>query len=983
MLNIKQLREGIRLALVQFETYVKYSVKQDMTDINRYAEDFYCELLNKAFGWELRNLNQDNRNQPAIDLADDTNKIAVQVTSSRDRGKVTRTLKKFFEGKLDRKYQKLLMLVIGEEDAFAKDFTLERGFDFDPQRDIWDTPRLLGKLEGITDLDKLREICDYLQDQLGGYPFPRPLTPDLPLRTVLEGDAFVGRAEELAEIDRRFRSERVLFLTGLGGMGKTELAVRYAREFVEKRGHRAFLVLFRENLRETLLNNVTPTISGLDTKTLPESEILRRTVEALNSAGADALLILDNADQANLTALRSDLSALKLKVLVTTRQDEEGALDVARLHREELYRLFTQHEARVTREEMDALIDAVDGHTLTVDLMARALRPGFRAATAEKLLHNLGDGSVKKVKSAYRGREDQARINEHLRAVFRVLALSDEEKALLHFATLLPESGMDGELFLQPFEEDLGDSLNDLIQGGWLLWKDDLLRIHPVIRLVCIEELSPAVENCADFLRWFRGQYDRTTYDRVKFSQIAALYETASEVLQEKDGLWANEAGYLWLVLMESRRALTCNHRAVALREQNAPNSLGLATAYNNLGSTYGHLGDHKKELEYQLKDLAICEQVLPPTHPDLATSYNNVGGTYGDLGDHEKELEYQLKALAICEQVLPPTHPDLATSYNNVGTTYGDLGDHEKELEYQLKALAILEQVLPPTHPNLAASYNNVGSTYGDLGDHKKALEYKLKALAIREQVLSPNHPDLAGSYNNVGSTYGYLGDHEKELEYQLKALAIREQVLPPTHPSLATSYNNVGMTYGDLGDQAKALEYQLKALAIREQVLPPTHPDLAASYNNVGATYGDLGDQVKALEYQLKALSIQEQVLPPTHPSLAASYNNVGGTYGNLGDHEKALEYQLKSLGILEQSLPPDHPHNVMCRSNIAVTYARMEDFIRANEYMRRALDSAERSMGNHPQLEMFRRMAQIMEICAKFQEAGMPLPFDNPFR
>ena len=58
-------------------------------------------------------------------------------------------------------------------------------------------------------------------------------------------------------------------------------------------------------------------------------------------------------------------------------------------------------------------------------------------------------------------------------------------------------------------------------------------------------------------------------------------------------------------------------------------------------------------------------------------------------------------------------------------------------------------------------------------------------------------------------------------------------------------------------------------------------------------------------------------------------------------------------------------------------------MEDFIRANEYMRRALDSAERSMGNHPQLEMYRQAAQILELCAKFQEAGMPLPIDNPFR
>ena len=773
MLIVKELREEIRKALAQFETYVKCSVDQDMTDINRYAEDFYCGLLNCAFGWKLRNLNQDNRNQPAIDLADDTNKIAVQVTSSTDRGKVTGTLKKFFEKKQDLKYKTLLMLVIGKEDPFQKDFTLEREFDFDPERDILDTPRLLSRLESITDVDKLQEICDYLQKHFSTYPLPTQQYPTLPLRTVLERDAFVGRRGELEEIDRRFREQKVVFLSGLGGMGKTELAVRYAQEFVQDQGRRAFQVLFSGDFRQTILNNVAPNVPGLDTRNMPENEIYRKTLEALNRCGPDALLILDNADQAKLMDLRRDLSALKMRVLITTRQEEPDAVDVARLHRQELHQLFTQHQAKATPEEMDKLINAVDGHTLTVDLMARALRPGFRAATAEKLLKNLADSSVKKVPSAYRGTADQARINEHLRTVFRVVKLSEREQVLLHFATLLPENGMDPEFFLQPFEEDLGDELQELIRSGWLLWKEDLLRIHPVIRLVCIEELKPTVETCDPFLLWFQGQYDRTTYDREKFAQIAALYENASHVLGETDGFWVGSAGYLWNVLVEPRRALICNLRAVELREQNAPGSLNLAAAYNNLGSAYGRLGDHEKALEYKLKDLAICEQVLPPTHPSLATSYNNVGLTYGELGDREK------------------------------------------------------------------------------------------------------------------------------------------------------------------------------------------------------------------ALEYQLKALAIREQELPPTQPSLAISYNNVGSTYGHLGDHEKALEYKLKALAILEKSLPPDHPNNVVCRSNIAITYAKMEDFIRASGYMDRALDSAERSMKGHPDLEMYRQLAQILAHCAMFQKRGEPLPFDNPFQ
>ena len=609
----------------------------------------------------------------------------------------------------------------------------------------------------------------------------------LPLRSTLEGGFFVGRELELAEIEKRFQTQQVVILSGIGGVGKTELAVRYGQKYVEEKGHKAYMVQFDSSLRQTLLNNVAPNIHNLNVRNMPENEILHKTVDILNSSGKEALLILDNADQANLMALRRELSVLELKVLVTTRQDEERAVDVARLHREELYRLFAQHEARVTPEEMDALIDAVDGHTLTVDLMARALRPGFRAATAEKLLKNLADSSVKKVPSAYQGTADQARIDEHLRTVFRVVNLPEEEKEILRCATLLPEGGMGDGLFLSGFEDEetVDELVQSLIDKGWLLWKEELLKIHPVIRLVCRTELKPTDGNCRAFLHGIKNQYDRKQYDHAKFRQMAEVFETASNLLEDKTGFWAGEAGYLWNALAETQRALACNLRSVEKKEQHQPDSNNLATGYNNVGMTYGALGDHKQALAYKLKALGICERVLPPEHPSLANSYNNVGMSYGALGDHKQALENNLKALAIFERVLPPEHPDLATSYNNVCATYYALGDHKQALEYQLKALAIFERVLPPEHPDLALSYNNVGMTYGALGDHKQALEYNLKALEIRERVLPGNHPDLALSCNNIAWTYYALGRIGEAATHMRRAAEIiNRSTLPEHHP-------------------------------------------------------------------------------------------------------------------------------------------------------------------------------------------------------
>ena len=93
---------------------------------------------------------------------------------------------------------------------------------------------------------------------------------------------------------------------------------------------------------------------------------------------------------------------------------------------------------------------------------------------------------------------------------------------------------------------------------------------------------------------------------------------------------------------------------------------------------------------------------MLPKDHPHLATSYNNVGSTYGALGDHKQALESQLKALAIFERVLPENHPDLALSFNNIAWTYYALGRIGEAATHMRRAADIINRsALPETHPH------------------------------------------------------------------------------------------------------------------------------------------------------------------------------------------------------------------------------------------------------------------------------------------
>ena len=260
-----------------------------------------------------------------------------------------------------------------------------------------------------------------------------------------------------------------------------------------------------------------------------------------------------------------------------------------------------------------------------------------------------------------------------------------------------------------------------------------------------------------------------------------------------------------------------------------------------------------------------------------LSFLYAEAGYGNSCLGDYPKAMEWYQRALDICEKVLGKKHPYTATSYNNIASVYSHQGDYPKALEWFQKTLDIRETVLGKKHPDTATSYNNIAGVYSRQGDYPKALEWFQKALDIREKVLGKEHPSKATSYNNVAGVYSRQGDYPKALKWYQRALNISEKVLGKGHPDTAKIFNNIAGVYDSQGDYSKALEWLQKALDIREKVLGKEHPDTANSYNNIAVAYDSQGDYPKALEWYQRALDICEKVLGKEHPNTLIIKSNI----------------------------------------------------------------------------------------------------------
>ncbi|MFD8008498.1 tetratricopeptide repeat protein [Streptomyces mirabilis] len=234
---------------------------------------------------------------------------------------------------------------------------------------------------------------------------------------------------------------------------------------------------------------------------------------------------------------------------------------------------------------------------------------------------------------------------------------------------------------------------------------------------------------------------------------------------------------------------------------------------------------------------LALAESTPPdtPSSSDTANTYHQVAQYLCRQGRDAHTIALHTAVLAQREQVLGDTHPDTLNSRNNLARAYRAAGNLERAIPLYEATLAQCEQVLGDTHPDTLRSRNNLARAYRIAGDLRRAIPLHETTVAQYERVLGPTHPDTLSSRNNLARAYEAAGDLERAMPLYEATLAQYEQILGPTHPDTLNSRNNLACAYRAAGDLERAMPLYETTLAQYEQTLGPTHPDTLNSRNNL----------------------------------------------------------------------------------------------------------------------------------------------------
>ncbi len=204
-------------------------------------------------------------------------------------------------------------------------------------------------------------------------------------------------------------------------------------------------------------------------------------------------------------------------------------------------------------------------------------------------------------------------------------------------------------------------------------------------------------------------------------------------------------------------RAFTDRRRILG---EDHPDTLGSA---GNLATDLGALGEYEQARQLDEDTLTRYRRVLGEDHPDTLGSANNLAADLRTLGEHEQARQLDEDILTRCRRMLGEDHPHTLISAGNLAADLRALGEHERARELYEDTLTRYRRVLGNEHPDTLRSANNLARDLRALGQHEQARQLDEDTLTRSRRVLGEDHPDTLRSATNLAGDLRALGQHER----------------------------------------------------------------------------------------------------------------------------------------------------------------------------------------------------------------------------
>ena len=694
----------------------------------------------------------------------------------------------------------------------------------------------LGKLKSLPNLSRKQEFFPI-------WVVPHPRNP-----------FFTGREKIVNTVYNRLKKDSGLALTqapaisGLGGIGKTQIALEYAYQY--RNQYKAVFWVAAENESDikTDFIKIANELNLPEKKAEDQNEMITGVKRWLQS-NSDWLIIFDNVEDFHLVNQHVPSNS-KGQLLFTTRLHATGqfaeSISINKMEEAEGI-LFLLRRAKVIsadlsvdditleyRDQAKEIYDLLDGLPLALDQAAAFIEEvPYSVKDYIDLYNSEGEALRKRRGKLTRDHRESVTITFQL-AFDRLESANTNAANILRLCAFLAPDTIPEEILATIIKNSLQlvEAIEEICRFS-LLSRDVDNKTYSVHRLIqdvlrdtmdsetqrvwaersihIINELFPEVkfenwllyERLLPHAKWSTKLTKKFKY---KFEEIPSLLDKVGSYLVERGGdYWEAKTFY--------KRALSIKKASFG---EDHPN---VATTLHNLGRLYCIHGRYSEAETFYKRALSIKKASFGEDHLNIATTLSSLAVVYTSQEKYSKAERLCRRALSIKETVLGKDHPETSTTLNNLALVYYNKRKYSKAETLYLRDLTISEAFWGKNHPSVATTLNNLALLYYDQRKYSKAESLYQRALAIRENIFGKDHPDVGIILNSLAALYHDQEKYSKAENLYQRALAIYEATLSEQHREVITTIENYAVLLRDTNRQTEAKILERRAKGVRDK--------------------------------------------------------------------------------------------------------------------------------------------------------------------
>ena len=788
--------------------------------------------------------------------------------------------------------------------------------------------------------------------------------------------------------------ERIVVLLGMGGSGKTQLALEYCRtaEAESKFSSVIWIDASSPTSVEHSFSSIASRVIGASEKDMDMERSRAVINEALRKESGKWLAIFDNFDNPGCFE-KHDIryyipKAEKGTILFTSRHTDSerlgSVIKIAGMSEEQSLSLLLRQSSFSAEERLQGLEVAVELGYLALALDQAGAYIRSRNLPLRSFISHYKrrrERILKEVPSLWEyrrqlntsekatslnafvtwelsfelvdGNEREKRAKEH----FLTLAAFFNEKSIsqCYFQYYCDSVSPEWMYIFQTNKKWDEYEFRDVVAEFWklsLLQKPEQdfdevkLSLHPIIR---------------DWLKLRRDQEQQHSFAK----EFIALLN---------DYLRRFEYGDLDL----QTRAETLLHIDACMQNNEAAlEEVSRLTSKNYVNPTYGFANYYSNAGRWNEAEilfnraLTYCRSTHEVTRIPRIEIMKSLAIIYMNKGSTSKAKKLFEEVAIVEEELLGPRHPDTLRSRWSLARCGLNEGKYNEAEEVMEEILVAQKLELGSEHDDMLNTMLDLAWIYLKQCQYTKAEDSMETLVRLRRKVSGGEHVQTLASMQWLAQVYHEQSKYHEAEELLKHVLSCRERLMP-IHPDTILTVEELANVYVKQGRCGEAEDLYKKALkgnqafGLDSLASLWTMQNLARLYKMVGRY-----DEAEALFQQ--SLAGQKDLHGPRHPGTLKTMCGLAATFNEQGRYKEAESLYKQALAD-QEVMGSNHPDTVAEIYNLALLYDRQKRFEEAETLYKQAVTGYEETLGlNHLRtLDTMHNLACVYSDQQRFEEA-----------